>query len=56
MIQAEGDADVGNVKAAIAMSSFKATALTGKDTDLLVLLLHDTTNNNSKNMYFRRIK
>ena len=38
-IQAEWDADLDIVKAAIAMSAYKSTTLIGEDTDLLVLLL-----------------
>ena len=54
VIQAEEDADVDIVKAALAMPSFKTTTLIGEDMDLLVLLLHYTTNNNAKKICFRK--
>ena len=56
MIQAEGDADVAIVKAAVSMTSFKTTTLIGEDTDLFVLLLHCTFNNNAKKIYFHSDK
>ena len=40
------------LKAAVSMASFKTTTLIGDDTDLLVLLLHYTPNNNAKKIYF----
>ena len=40
MIQAEDDADIAIVKAAVSMASFKTTILIGEDIDLFVLLLH----------------
>ena len=48
VIQAEEDADVDIMKAAVSIASFKTTTLTGEDTDLLVLLLHYIPNNNEK--------
>jgi len=39
MIQAEGDADVEIVKAAVTKSAFKSTTNVGEYTDLLPLLL-----------------
>ena len=56
VIQAEEDADADIVKAAVSMASFKTTTLTGEDMDLLALLLHDTPNNNAKQIYFRSDK
>ncbi|CAB3994258.1 Hypothetical predicted protein [Paramuricea clavata] len=53
-IQAEGDADVEIVKAAVATSSYK-TCLICEDTDLLVLLLHHASSNGKK-IYFRSDK
>ena len=53
VIQAEGDADVDIVKAAISMSSYHCTTLIGEDTDLLVLLLYHVALTNCKNLYFR---
>ena len=44
-IQAEGDADLDVVKAAVAMSAYKSTTLIGEDTDLLVLLLYHAAAN-----------
>ena len=55
VIQAEGDADVEIVKAAVAMSSYKTTTLIGEDTDLLVLLLHHSSTNGKK-LYLRSDK
>ncbi|CAB3992865.1 Hypothetical predicted protein [Paramuricea clavata] len=55
VIQAEGDADVEIVKAAVATSSYKTTCLIGEDTDLLVLLLHHASSNGEK-IYFRSDK
>lgn len=43
VIQAEGDAVVDIVKAAVSMLSFKFTKLIGEDTDLMVLLLDQTS-------------
>ena len=40
VIHAEGDADVDIAKAAITASSYSSTALIGKDTELLGLLLY----------------
>ena len=39
-IYPEGKGDVDIVKAAITMSSYKSTTITGEDSDLLVLLLY----------------
>ena len=55
VIHAEGDADVDIVKAAVEMSSYKSTTLVGKDTDLLVLLLHHAASD-CKDLYFRSDK
>ena len=55
-IQAEGDADLDIVKAAVAMSAYKSTTLIGEDTDLLVLLLYHTPANDCKHLYFRSDK
>ena len=55
-IQAEGDADLDIVKAAIAMSAYKSTTLIGEDTDLLVLLLYHVPANNCKRLYFQSDK
>ena len=52
-IQAEGDADLDIVKAAVAMSAYKSTTLIGEDTDLLVLLLYHAPANDCKHLYFR---
>ena len=54
MIQAEGDADVDIVKAAVAVASFKST-LIGEHTDLLVLLLR-YAEKDCKDLYFRSDK
>ena len=51
VIQAEGDADVEIVKAAVATSFYKTTCLIGEDTDLEVLLLHHASSNGKK-IYF----
>ena len=51
-IQAEGEADLGIVKAAVAMSAYKSTTLIGEDTDLLVLLLYHAAANDCKDLYF----
>ena len=40
VIQAPGDADVDNVKAAVNSSHICTTTLFGKDTDLLILQLY----------------
>jgi len=56
VIQAEGDADLDIVKAAVSMSSEKTTALIGEDTDLLVLLLHYASPTDGKKLYFRSDK
>ena len=53
VIQAEEDADFDILKAAVSMASFKTTTLIGEDLDLLVMLLHYTSNNNAKKIYFR---
>ena len=55
-IQAEGDADLDVVKAAVAMSAYKSTTLIGEDTDLLVLLLYHAAANDCKDLYFRSDK
>lgn len=55
VIQAEGDADVDIVKAAVTMSSMKSTTLIGEDTDLLVLLLYHGKVD-SRELYFRSDK
>ena len=55
-IQAEGDADLDIVKAAVAMSAYKSTTLIGEDTDLLVLLLYHAPANDCKHLYFRSDK
>jgi hypothetical protein len=52
VIQAEGDANVEIVKAAVATSSYKTTCLIREDMDLLVLLLHHASSNGKK-IYFR---
>ena len=51
VIQAKEDADVDIVKAAVSMASSKTTTLIGEDTDLLVLLLQYTPNNNVIKIY-----
>lgn len=56
VIQAEGDADVDIVKAAVSMSSYKSTSLIGEDTDLLVLLLHHASTSDGNKLYFRSDK
>ena len=53
VIQAEGDADVDIVKAAVSMCEYKSTTLIGEDTDLLILLLHHATLKDSHELYFR---
>jgi len=55
VVQAEGDADVDIVKAAVTMSTFKSTTLIGEDTDLLILLLYHGKMD-SKELYFRSDK
>jgi hypothetical protein len=55
VVQAEGDADLDIVKAAIAMSTTKSTTLIGEDTDLLILLLYHGQID-SKELYFRSDK
>lgn len=55
VIQAEGDADVDIVKAAVSMSLYRSTTLIGEDTDLLVLLLYHATTD-CKDLYFRSDK
>ena len=40
VIHAEGHEDIDIEKAAIAMSSYESTTITGEDSDLLVLLLY----------------
>jgi len=52
VIQAEGDADVDLVRAAVKMSSNKSTTLIGEDTDLLILLLYHGRPD-CKDLYFR---
>ena len=54
VIQAKEDADVDIVKAAVSMASSKTTTLIGEDTDLLVLLLQYTPNNNANKIYVLR--
>lgn len=51
--QAEGDADVDIVKAAVSMCEYKSTTLIGEDTDLLILLLHHATLKDSHELHFR---
>ena len=55
VIQAEGDADVDIVRAAIEKAKTQSTTLIGEDTDLLILLLH-YADENSKDLYFRSDK
>ena len=55
-IQAEGDAELDIVKAAVAMSAYKSTTLIGEDTDLLVLLLYRVPAHDCKHLYFRSDK
>ena len=55
-IQAEGDADLDIVKAAVAMSEHISATLIGEDTDLLVLLLYHAPTNDCKHLYFRSDK
>ena len=55
-IQAEGDADLDRVKAAVAKSAYKSTSLIGEDTDLLVLLLYHAPANDCKHLYLRSDK
>ena len=55
-IQAEGDADLDIVKAAVAMSEHISATLIGEDTDLLVLLLYHAPANDCKHLYFRSDK
>ena len=55
-IQAEGDADLDIVKAAVAMSAYKSTTLIGEETELLVLLLYHAPANDCKHLYFRSDK
>ena len=52
-IQAEGDADLDIVKAAVAMSEHISATLMGEDTDLLVVLLYHAPANDCKNLHFR---
>ena len=54
-IQAEEDADLDVVKAAVAMSEL-STTLIGEDTDLLVWLLYHAAANDCKDLYFRSDK
>jgi hypothetical protein len=56
VIQAEEDADVDIVKAAVSMSGYKSTTLNGEDTDLLILLLYHATLKDSHELYFRSDK
>ena len=56
VIQAEGDADVDIIKAAVSMSGYKSTTLIGEDTDLLILLLYHATLKDSHELYFRSDK
>ena len=49
-IQAEGDAELEMVKAAVAMSAYKSITLIGEDTDLLVLLLYHAAANDCKDL------
>ena len=55
-IQAEGDADLDIVKAAVAMSEHISATLIGEDTDLLVLLLYHAQENDCNHLYFRSDK
>ena len=55
VIQAEGDADVDIVKAAVTMCISCSTTLVGEDTDLLILLLY-YYNVNNRDLYFRSDK
>lgn len=55
VLQAEGDADLEIVKAAVTMSTTKSTTLIGEDTDLLILLLYHGKPE-SKELYFRSDK
>lgn len=55
VVQAEGDADVDIVKAAVSSSRTRSTTLIGEDTDLLTLLLHHGVTG-SKELYFRSDK
>ena len=55
MIQAEGDADVDIVKAAVSMAFFQTTTLIAEDTDLFsvsILLLYYTPETDGKKIYF----
>ena len=56
VIQAEEDADVDIVKAAVSIASSKTTTLIGEDIDILVLLLQYTPNNNANKICFRSDK
>ena len=53
VVQAENDADVDIVKAAVAVASSKSTTVVGEDTDLLVLLLYYTVGIESFEIYLR---
>jgi 5'-3' exonuclease len=52
VINAQGDADVDIVKAAVEASYRQSTTLIGEDTDLLILLLYHARTDN-KDLYFR---
>ena len=54
VVQAENDADVDIVKAAVAVASSKSTTVVGEDTDLLVLLLYYTVGIESFEIYLRK--
>ena len=51
-IQAEGDAYLDIVKAAVTMSAYKSTTVIGEDSDLLVLLLYHAATNECEDIYF----
>ena len=55
VMNAQGDADVDIVKAAVEISRLHTTTLIGEDTDLLVLLLH-YVKPHCKSLYFRSDK
>ena len=57
MINVPGDADVDIVKTTVDVSHRHSTTLIGKDTDLLILLLHYAdTDPDIKDLYFRSDK
>src|SRR6218665_2494064 len=55
VMNAQGDADVDTVKAAVETSRLHTTTLIGEDTDLLILLLH-YVKPRCKSLYFRSDK